>query len=51
MARWSSDQLEIGGLLVRVAPVALRCVLDSCLVLVQPRKTRIDMTEILLTGT
>ena len=45
MTRWLSDQLEIEGLRVRVSPVALRCVLDSSLVLVQPKKTRIDMTE------
>ena len=54
---WLGIRLEIERLLVRVSPPAesLWCVCEQetirCYVLVQPRKTRPDMTEKLLTGT
>ena len=51
-AQWLSGILETKGLQVRASPASLLTVrhINSCLVLVQPRKTCPDITEKLLTG-
>ena len=56
MIQWLSAGLETERPRIIASPPSLRCILEQCtfvlaLVLVQPRKTRAEVTERLLTET